>query len=83
MAITEQIWALQILSAQANKSGTPDKPAMARAIKAYDELWAEWRKLKEDHACCPTLYRDDIAVYCGPPFKPALNQYRKVVGEGR
>jgi hypothetical protein len=83
MAITEQIWTLQILAAQAKKSGTPDKHAMARAIKTYDELWADWRKLKEDHACCPTLYRDDIAVYCGPPFKPALDQYRKVVADGR
>jgi hypothetical protein len=81
MAITEQIWTLQILAAQAKGSGTPDKPAMAKAIKAYDELWTEWRKFKEDHACCPTLYRDDKAVYCGPPFKPALDKYRKIVAD--
>jgi len=82
MAITEQIWTLQILAAQARKSGIPDKFAMAKAIKAYDELWTEWRKLKEDHACCPTLYCDDKAVHCGPPFKPSLDQYRKIAAEG-
>ena len=82
MAITEQIWTLQILAAQAKKSGTPDKPAMAKAIKTYDDLWAEWRKLKQDHACCPTLYRDNKAVYCGPPFKPALDRYRDAMKKG-
>jgi hypothetical protein len=79
MAITEQIWTLQILAEQAKISGTPDKPAMAKAIKAYDDLWAEWRKLKEDHACCPTLYCDDKAVFCGPPFMPSLDRYRNLV----
>lgn len=83
MAITEQIWTLQILSAQAKQSGSPDKPAMAKAIQTYDTLWSEWKQLKQDHACCPTLYRDDKAVYCGPPFKPSLDKYRAIVAGGQ
>jgi hypothetical protein len=80
MAITEQIWTMQILFAQSGKSGNLDKVKMRQAIESYDALWAEWRKLKEDHACCPTLYRDDKAVNCGaPPFKRALDSYRKSV----
>jgi hypothetical protein len=80
MAITEQIWRLQILAAQGKKSGKLDKAKMAQAIGTYDGLWNEWRKLKQDHACCPTLYRDDAAVHCGPPFKTVLDSYRKMLG---
>ena len=81
MAITEQIWKLQILSAQGKRSGSYDRPALRQAIEAYDALWSEWRKLKADHACCPTLYRDDKAVHCGPPFKTALDPLRKMAAE--
>ena len=79
MAITEQIWTMQILAAQGKKSGKLDKAGMSQAIATYDALWAEWRKLKQDHACCPTLYRDDEAVHCGPPFKTALDAYRETI----
>lgn len=81
MAITEQIWKMQLLAAQARKSGKLDKAKMAEAIKTYDALWTEWRKLKSDHACCPTLYRDNKAKYCGPPFKSVLDSYRKQVAK--
>jgi hypothetical protein len=79
MAISEQIWKMQILAALAKQTGSLDKEAMAKAIRSYDALWEEWRKLKADHACCPTLYRDDIAKYCGPPFKKFLDKYRSMV----
>jgi hypothetical protein len=79
MAISEQIWKMQILAALAKQTGSLDKGAMATAIHTYDGLWEEWRKLKADHTCCPTLYRDDVAKYCGPPFKKFLDQYRKMV----
>jgi hypothetical protein len=79
MAITEQIWVMQLLAAQSKKSGKLDQAKMAQAIQSYDALWGEWRKLKQAHACCPTLYRDDKAVHCGPPFKTALDTYRKQV----
>lgn len=81
MAITEQIWAMQILKARSKKSGALDKPKMQQAIQAYDALWNEWRTLKSDHSCCPTLYRDDKAVHCGPPFKTALDGYRRQVSQ--
>ena len=77
MAITEQIWRMQHLAAQGNKSGKLDNSKLAQAIETYDALWDEWRKLKADHACCPTLYRDDKAVHCGPPFQSVMQRYRK------
>jgi hypothetical protein len=30
-------------------------------IKEYDELWKKWILLKENHACCPTLFQKNIA----------------------
>jgi len=81
MAITEQIYRMQILAALAKKTGHPDKKRMAEAIRSYDALWEEWRKLKADHKCCPTLYRDDIAQHGGPPFGIVLAEYRRMVSD--
>ncbi|HEX7260452.1 MAG TPA: hypothetical protein VF258_01440 [Luteolibacter sp.] len=78
--ICREIWAMQLLEAQTRLSGSSlDKTTMRESIARYDARWAEWRKLKADHACCPTLYRDDIAVHCGPPFAQILAGYRKQV----
>lgn len=74
-AIIEQIWTMQLLAAQ----GKAGEASMAAAIRRYDDLWSEWRQLKADHACCPTLYRDDKAVHCGPPFNQVLAKYRQQV----
>ena len=79
MALTEQIWTMQILFVESKASGNLDKIKMEQAIRSYDTLWDEWSKLKKNHACCPTLYRDDLAVYCGPPFRPFLERYRKMI----
>jgi hypothetical protein len=78
-AIGEQIWIMQIVASQGRKLGKLDKERMARAIAEYDRLWAEWKKLKEENPSCPTLYRDAVAVHCGPPFKTALDSYRKAI----
>ncbi|MBD5366176.1 MAG: hypothetical protein HDR82_04065 [Bacteroides sp.] len=34
-----------------------DREAMKRDAERYNELWQEWQALKDDHQCCPTLYR--------------------------
>jgi hypothetical protein len=76
-AIIEQIWIMQILAAQADKARRPlDKTAMRSALKTYDALWIEWRKLKDTYACCPTLYTDAEAWHVGPVLKPVLDTYR-------
>lgn len=81
MAISAEIWTMQILAAQAKKSGSWDIARLSRAIQRYDERWREWRQLKQNHDCCPTLYRDDRAIHWGPPFKHVLDEYRKRCAE--
>ena len=79
--LCRQIWTMGLLEAQARLcSKKLDKEAMNSAIAAYETAWREWRDLKAAHACCPTLYRDDKAVYCGPPFARVLAKYRKLAG---
>lgn len=82
MAITEQIWKMRILAAQPEKFSPLDKAKMLQSMTTYDDLWKEWRQLKSEKACCPTLYRDDKAVHCGPPFSILLDQYRKRLNNG-
>lgn len=41
----------------------PDSELLARARGRYDALWEEWSRLKEQHACCPTLYRRDAWLF--------------------
>lgn len=81
IAVMEQIWIMQILSASAHKNGIMDTTAMKTALESYDALWREWRQLKENYACCPTLYTDTKAVNVGPVLKPILDNYRLMVAE--
>lgn len=73
-----QIWKMQLLASQSELRKFPlNTDSMQNCITEYDQLWEEWRKLKADHDCCPTLYRDDIVIYCPiPPFQQVLQQYR-------
>ena len=82
MAITEQIFRIQILAALAKKTGHPDRKELSQAIHTYDLLWEEWRTLRADHKCCPSLYRDDIAQHGGPPFGTVLPGYRRMASDG-
>jgi hypothetical protein len=71
--VIQQIWIIQIL-AQSPRGG---QAPMRDALAGYDRLWAEWRALKSQSACCPTLYVDDQAVHCGPPLRPLIEHYRR------
>lgn len=49
------------------KNGTAlDRDNTAAAIARYDSLWDEWRKLKSEHDCCPTLYKGDVEFFGNP-----------------
>ena len=66
------IWQMQIMLAE-NKSGKHiDKEEIKKALSLYDQKWKEWEQLKKQHPSCPTLYSDDIAVNCGPPFQESV-----------
>jgi hypothetical protein len=68
-----------------------DKEAARQAVTTYENLFETWRKLKYDNPCCPTLYTDYDAKWCGipdyeskwlgpPPFQEVLQPLKKRLG---
>jgi hypothetical protein len=56
--LIEQIWILMIEDANATFSGELNINAVNTALGRYDELWKEWRTLKQSSKECATLYTD-------------------------
>lgn len=55
-----------------------DKPQIAALIKQYDETWAEYRKLKDEHPSCGTLY-EDKAFKDKPGMGAMVDEFRQVI----
>jgi hypothetical protein len=67
--------------AEERLTGHPlDRDRARAAVTAYEGAYAQWRRLKRDHPCCPTLYVDHEAVHCGPPFQEVLIPLKKRLG---
>ena len=82
--VFEQVWKIELMLAdeRLNKK-TADKAALITAVKEYDKLFKEWRQLKRDNVCCPTLYFDnqaDYGVKYGRAFGPVLQKLKKRLG---
>ena len=60
-----------------------DKEAAKAAVTAYEKAFAEWRQLKRDNPCCPTLYVDHKSKHCGPPFQKVLKPLKKRLGRNK
>lgn len=82
--IYEQIWIMELMIAENAVNGTNiDREKAQIAISAYDKKFEEWRKLKADYACCPTLYIDyRVKAPIATPFKSNLDKLRKYVTSG-
>ncbi len=81
--IYEQMWIMELLIAENVVNGTKiDREKAAAAISAYDNKYAEWRKLKNDHVCCPTLYIDYRVTHTAVTFRVNLDKLRKYVTSG-
>jgi hypothetical protein len=79
--VIEQLWRIQLMLVEEKTGGKPlDLNAAKAAVAAYDKAFEEWRRLKRDHACCPTLYVDHEAEHCGPPFQDVLKPLKKRLG---
>jgi len=76
--IIELIWKIQLIVAEAEiKSICPDLQEIRSYLDSYEHKWEEWRKLKSEYMCCPTLYRDDHAQFCRfPPFREVVEKYQ-------
>ena len=79
--VIEQLWRIQLMLAEEKMGRKPlDLNAAKATVAAYDKAFEEWRQLKRDNACCPTLYVDHEAKYCGPPFQNVLKPLKKRLG---
>ncbi len=79
----EQMWIMEMMIAENVVNDTPiDRQRAADAIIAYDNKFAEWRKLKADHPCCPTLYIDYRVTHTAVTFKVNLDKLRKYAMSG-
>ncbi|MDD4191360.1 MAG: hypothetical protein PHI28_08515 [Mangrovibacterium sp.] len=56
--LIEQMWVLMIENSKAEKYGKLNTELVVNSIKRYDELWIEWRNLKQSSQECATLYTD-------------------------
>ncbi len=81
-AVIEQAWTILLYGAMGDASKNYNKKQLAAAIAQYDRLWAEWRQLKEDHACCATLYKDTHSpCSTSAGLGESVNRYRKLLTE--
>jgi len=76
-SIFEQAWTILLYGNAGDRSGTYDCDKLSAAIHRYDQLWDEWRALKESRPECPTLYKD-VAFGNKPGIGAAVDKYRKV-----
>jgi hypothetical protein len=76
-SLFEQVWAISLYGAMGDKSKPYDCEKLSSAIAAYDQLWKEWRKLKETHPSCATLYQD-VAFQNKPGIGAAVDRYRQI-----
>jgi len=56
--LIEQMWILMIEDANASNSGEMNINTVRTALNRYDELWKEWKDLKQSSKECATLYTD-------------------------
>ncbi len=70
--IIELIWKLQITMSENKINQKIEKEIVRKTLELYNKKWKEWEQLKRQYPCCPTLYVDDVAVNCGPPFQTTI-----------
>lgn len=56
--LIEQMWTLMLENAVEEMGGQPRQQVLQQALQKYDQLWAEWRTLKQSSPYCATLYTD-------------------------
>jgi hypothetical protein len=78
-SIFERAWAILLYGAMSDKSKPCDCEKLSAAIAAYDQLWKEWRTLKETHPSCATLYKD-VAFQNQPGIGASVDRYRTICG---
>lgn len=78
-------WNIMALGFIGDKTGSYDRPQIAKSIKKYDEAWEAFKKLKDENPDCATLYKPFAFVYKGPDYHgykgmgASVDAYRKLI----
>ena len=79
--VIEQLWRIQMMLAEEHINNKPlDLNAAKAAVDAYEKAFEEWRQLKRDNACCPTLYVVHESKHVSPPFRTVLEPLKRRLG---
>ncbi len=70
-------WTVLLLGRQGDLNGTSNTEIVQDAIRNYDRAWSGWRKLKQEHSVCATLYKD-VGFDDKPGLGAAIDKYRKL-----
>ncbi|MCP4376789.1 MAG: hypothetical protein GY794_11515 [bacterium] len=83
-------WTVMLLGMVGDKTGQYDKPRIAAAIKTYDKLWDEWKKLEKSSPSCATIYKNHYCRYVSqkgmfpaPGMNDSVNKYRRIVHQDK
>lgn len=89
--IYEAGWTVTLLGYQGDRTGVYNKPAIADAIRRYDEAWRDFRRLPVEATDCATLYDGWFAAYRisqdhnsidpVPGMDGEVDRYRTLVGD--
>lgn len=56
--LIEQMWKLMLLNEHYQSKKIIDKKQILQIIQKYDQLWKEWKQLKDSNIYCATIYTD-------------------------
>jgi len=76
-SLFEQAWAILLYGRIGDTTKQYDK-RLATALTRYDQLWEEWRLLKEKHSSCASLYAD-VATDNKRGVGTVVEHYRRIV----
>lgn len=61
-------WQVMALGFEGDKTGVYNKKALRKSIKAYDQAWSAFNKLKQTEPACATLYKPNAFLYVAPAY---------------
>jgi len=87
--IFEKGWTVMLLGTLGDKTGNYDRGRIAKAIADYDQLWKEWKALKDSSPSCATLYHNNYCRYIrgrrmehsDNGMDSSINKYRKIISK--
>jgi hypothetical protein len=68
-------WKILFLGRQGDATGTYNRQLIREALMDYDAAWAGWKRLKQEHTTCASLYKD-VGFDDQPGLGAAVDRYR-------